>query len=456
MEWNSLLSGCEVFTHYSERRTMSNHLKSAEIARGHATIPILYVCDFPPSNFHGGPILASRLLATYRSDEITILFGSRYRELGIRHGLLDCPHVIYPWNNETGRWGTGRIKTAICWLRIPLLALEIRRQARQARAGAMLTIAHGHFFIATALASWLISIPFILIVHDDWVRALRRSSYVLRHFCGTIFRAVVHRAAHIYAVSPSMQKMLAQDYGVVSELLLPATDPIDGAEDTLHVTSTENRSLRIVYAGALTEATEDSVDLLINLIKSEKLLGYGIKSWELHLYAIVTPQQTIEWDDKRIRLHGWVSQPELRRALTDADILVLPYSFRNDHRFATEQAFPSKTADYLRSGTPILIFAPPYSSIVKYARQFRLAEIVDEPSAEKLAEGIVRIWQSPGYRAQLRVNSLGTLNANHDINKQRAGLRKMMYRLVQDSGFMSKEDGHERKLLDQPYRSSHF
>ena len=43
-----------------------------------------------------------------------------------------------------------------------------------------------------------------------------------------------------------------------------------------------------------------------------------------------------------------------------------------------ETAFPSKIADYLAAGKPILVFGPRYSSLVRYASEQGFAEIVDE------------------------------------------------------------------------------
>jgi hypothetical protein len=51
-------------------------------------------------------------------------------------------------------------------------------------------------------------------------------------------------------------------------------------------------------------------------------------------------------------------QSELPRILSSADILFLPYSFSQIARKAIETAFPSKIADYLAAGRPILVFGP--------------------------------------------------------------------------------------------------
>jgi len=230
-----------------------------------------------------------------------------------------------------------------------------------------------------------------------------------------------------------MGEMLAARYGVASEVQMPAIET--AMDNAVPARKSANECLRIIYAGTLTGATDDSFNMLLDLVKGDKLLSHGIKSWELLLFVLATREEVIAagWQHERIRVKGWVSQKELKESLMTADILFLPFSFRDDERFATAQAFPSKTADYLKSGRPILIFAPPYSSLVRYAQEFGFAEIVDEPNVEKLAQSIARIWNSEEYRQELAINSRATLNANHDINKQRNEFKALLNELAQES-----------------------
>ncbi|MFN2494153.1 MAG: glycosyltransferase [Pyrinomonadaceae bacterium] len=396
---------------------------------------ILYVCDFPPSNLRGGSVLISRLLETYPMNDLVVLTGSHFHSISPVEGRLVCKQFSFPTTNETGRWGFGRFKSLIDWLAIPILALYGVWVGKRNRIKVMITIAHGHFFVAAALTSWVIGVPLVLIVHDDWVSGVLRDSLVLKHFCIPIFRLVARRAAHVYSVTPYMREMLATKYGIQSEVQMPAIEPEIDADAATSCVKKNDECLRIVYAGTLTGATDDSFNLLLELVKGEELFDYGVRAWELLLFVMATPEQVkaAGWEHERIKFHGWVSQVELKEALTTADILFLPFSFREDERYATSHAFPSKTADYLNSGKSILIFAPPYSSLVRYARQYGFAEIVDKQSKESLAQSIARIWKSPEYREQLATKALAALNANHDINKQRAEFKALLNHLAHET-----------------------
>jgi glycosyltransferase involved in cell wall biosynthesis len=390
---------------------------------------VLYICDFPPSNYRGGTVTMSRLLGGYPAERLTVLSSSYENSIAPREGRLSCQHLIFPTTNQTGRWGVGRLKALLDWFLIPVLVAVALGAVIRHRSTAMITIAHGYFFVAASAASLLSNVPLILVVHDDWVTATRSTSYILRWFARPLFRLSSRQAAHVYAVSPGMQSMLKEKFGIESELQLPVAGPRAPHEsDPVKEETSRTGPLRIVYAGTLSLAVDDAFDLLIELVRSDKLRELGLDDWELHLYVLATPQQAVEkgWNNQRIVVHGWVGQDEVASALARADVLFLPFSFREDQRFATEQAFPAKTSDYLSSGKPIVVFAPAYSSVARYAREYDCAEVIDEPDLDLLARAIVRVASSAEYRLRLSTNARRAFTSNHDLIQQQSRFRALV------------------------------
>jgi glycosyltransferase involved in cell wall biosynthesis len=136
------------------------------------------------------------------------------------------------------------------------------------------------------------------------------------------------------------------------------------------------------------------------------------------------------WNHEDIVYRSWVPQAELASALSSADILFLPYSFLEGSRDAVETAFPSKTADYLAAGKPILVFGPKYSSLVRYASEQGFAEVVDEFSSAALAKSIQKIAFSPLYREHLAARALEVFSANHDIRYQQQKFYLMLGKII--------------------------
>ena len=217
-----------------------------------------------------------------------------------------------------------------------------------------------------------------------------------------------------------MQRLVLDESGMQSEIQWPSTTvPLKQPDG--HAQVDTGAGPVIMFAGTVGYTVKDCLDLLVDLIVSGKLKEYRLPKASLHLCAPLTDaeMQTFGWNSPSIITRGWVPQSELRNILSSADILFLPYSFLQIARKAVEIAFPSKIADYLAAGRPILVFGPKYSSLVRYAREQSFAEIVDEFSPTALARTIQQIVFSPDDRQRLSARAREVLSANHDIECQR-------------------------------------
>jgi glycosyltransferase involved in cell wall biosynthesis len=298
----------------------------------------------------------------------------------------------------------------------------------------IVSVVHDRFFIAAAIASLLTSVPLVLVVHDDWIHTQQRRMPSLQPAFRTLFRFALRRAAHIYSVSVGMQEFVRTVCGRESELQLPAIAP-HPAEESSDATSTSRaeQPIRILYAGAIVENAES----LVRLIKTGSLERYGVPTCSLDLYVPLTGERFSEmgWAHDFIHLRGWVSNSELHRALCRADVLFLPASFAKEEIAVVIAGFPTKTADYMASGRPILVFGPEYSSLVRYAREYGFAQVVTESSDDALAKGIRDIVNSPTHGRELVSMALSVLSMNHDIFKQRQKFQQLVARLALNQGW---------------------
>ena len=140
------------------------------------------------------------------------------------------------------------------------------------------------------------------------------------------------------------------------------------------------------------------------------------------------------WDHPDILSLEWVAQTDVPKVLYGADILFLPYSFREGSRHLVETAFPSKTADYLAAGKPILVVGPPYSTLVQYASEEGFAEVVTEPNVDMLAHAIQRIVLFPEHARMLAARAHDVFYRNHDIERQRRDFRALLQMAVSGNG----------------------
>lgn len=384
-------------------------------------VPLLYVCDWPPSNLGGGPILMSRLLHRYPPDMITVLTSTRFARVSPKEGRLKCDEITVPLSEGYGRFGLGRLRTLLNRLRIPAIAITVRRIVRQRQIAVILTVLHGQLCFAAAIAGWMTDVPYVVVVHDDYLTDMN-------FFGRWLTRALMRGAAHIYCVSSGMKETIRRNFGVDAELQLPATERHADKPARLR-----GHEIVIVFAGSITGAVEDNLKLLAALITSGRFREIGIDA-QLHLYTVLKRDQQREWgwNHPSIVIHGWVAQAELTAVLCKADILFLPFSFAPAESHTVKTAFPSKTADYLASGTPILVFGPKYSTLVAYARREGFGEIVTEPDGDLLGQAIQRIVRDPAHREALRQRALAVFAKYHDISQQRADFVRLLNTIVCD------------------------
>jgi hypothetical protein len=391
---------------------------------------ILYICDFVPGNTGGGALLMERLLSAYPARVVTILCGSdSFRRTAGEHGTkLKNECLVLPIFSRRGRWGIGRLRSALDWLAIPFVAVTATRAIRKKRVAVMLSIAHGRFFIAASLAARIQRIPLLLWVHDDWVALTRSNSFLLKYIARSVFGFAVRSASHVYAVSEPMARWLRSEFNVEATIQLPAGElPRDVLAPTSDGRPSVPGVVRIAFAGTCV-AADETLKMLARVTRTNGGLPDG-RRLELHLY-MPRPADDPVWQHERIIFHSWMSQTALKAELRAATILFLPYNFSEADGFVPARSFPTKASDYMCSGTPMLVMAPEFSAIVRYARDNGFAEIVSEPREDLLVDAIWRLASDTHCQAALATRALEVFLANHEIGTQRQQVSLMIERLA--------------------------
>lgn len=384
---------------------------------------LLYVCDFPPSNDSGGPILMKRLLQEYAPDHVIVFTNSEAFRVCQPADRLGCPHVVFPKFGVSNRLWLGRLKhllnwAVLAWVTVTAIVTILRRHV-----SVLVTVFHDRYFMAAAAAGWLTRKPYVVVVHDDLVSREESATWFSRRIVKPLSGMVLRHAAHVYAVSPGMRRLLEVEFGAESEVQWPATERHQPRAQSVAAAS---KDAVILFAGGISYAVEDSLRLLLEIITSGRLKRDGI-SVKLLLHSRLSDDQRGTFENHPdVVVRNWVVQSEMPGVLAGADILFLPFSFLETSRHTVETAFPSKTADYLAAGKPVLVFGPPYSTVVHYALEEGFAEVVTECSVDALTRAIERVLLAPSYGAALRAKALEVFFRNHDIDRQRAQFRLLL------------------------------
>ena len=85
-------------------------------------------------------------------------------------------------------------------------------------------------------------------------------------------------------------------------------------------------------------------------------------------------------------------------------------------RHIVETSIPSKIAEYLASGVPILAHAPSYSTVARYCRKYGCGLVVVEPNEDALREALMRLINDAALRHTLSAKGLESARKNHGAN----------------------------------------
>ena len=401
----------------------------AEPAEGEeSALRFLYISDFPPSEENGGRILLKRLLQAHPPENVCVFTLSAALRTSTVEERLPCRHVGFPILYRSRNWPLTRIKHALSWLMVGGISLAAAFEIWRRKPNVILTILHGRLYFAAAAAGALTATPYIVFVHDDRVSQIPGASCFWRRVGKPLTGLVLRHAAHVYSVSPGMQRFLRAEFHVASEVQWPATQ--GGGPSWPHLP--QAGVLRILFAGGIHYANQDSLGLLVDVLRSGLLRASGLPALQLDICTRISecPPSVLSWAGPDIAIRDWLRPEQLRNALREADVLFLSYAFLDRWRHAVETAFPSKIADYLAAGKPILVLAPTYSTLARYAAEEHFAELVTDFNPEALAAALRNLALSQPYRKILARRSLEVFRRNHDMSRQRRQFYDLVLKLA--------------------------
>lgn len=133
------------------------------------------------------------------------------------------------------------------------------------------------------------------------------------------------------------------------------------------------------------------------------------------VYCPAPPQDIVGLarNKKNVQLLA-ANQSEIPSILTQANLLFLPLSWNSKAPQIIETASPGKFTEYMSSGRPMLIHAPEYAYVSRYARQHRLGLVVDTNNFSVLAASIRDFSNNPELGQKFASNALATFKAEYD------------------------------------------
>jgi len=329
--------------------------------------------------------------------------------------------IAIPQVHFNRRW-IGTAVSLLNRLLIPWIIWRGVSLVRKEKIQALFTVPWDHFSIAAYFIHRVTRRPLYMYVMDD---PLGNRSFGPFHapLYKLLMPRIVRSSRRTWGVSDGMCEYLAQTYGVECSPLLPLVNVAEfRRRDTADNAS--DREFQLVYTGSIYSAQLDALRRLIKILSDNET---GPMQMRLTIYTSL--QEPVL---KRMGLMGRntrrdeVKTEDMPRVLAEADCAFLPLSFDPGMRHVVETSFPSKIAEYLAAGVPILVHAPSYSSVSRYCRKHNCGLVVDEPDETQLREALIRLRTDAALREDLSAKAVEVARKNHDANQIAAAFLQQM------------------------------
>ncbi len=380
---------------------------------------MLIVWNWLPCNHWGAGILMRRLFADYPPDRLWALTASPSKQIAAAFDPVPPPErqVGVPRIEIARRW-INKVGLILNYLLLPWTVWRGLRLVRKEKIEAIFNVPLEQFSIAAYFIHKITGIPIYMYVMDDPSGAPRADgSQPLLY--RTLMPRLARTCKRVWGVSDGMCEYFEKTYQVKCLPLLPLLD-LDGFQkQRARRTDASNGSFHIVFTGSIYSAQVDALRRLVHVVdKESRENGHGKNAMQLTLYTSL-PAQAME----RMGVTGTnvrrdeVKHEEIPKVLSEADVAFLPFSFDPGMRHVVETSFPSKIAEYLAAGLPILAHAPAYSTVALYCREHECGLVVDEPNEALLRDALVRLSNDAALRERLSAKALETAKQNHDATR---------------------------------------
>jgi len=271
--------------------------------------------------------------------------------------------------------------------------------------------------------------PLVIHIMDDWPSKITQpglfSSYWKRRI-DKEFRNLLDKSSALMSICEAMSEEYKERYG---KDFIPFHNPIE-INNWLPFARTQwkvEEKFTILYAGRIGRGMKNSIvemGIVANdLYQSGVNVVFEIQSPDNDKLAnLLEPNECI-------RFVNPIEYSELPKKFSSVDLLFLPEDFDTDSVEFLKFSIQTKVAEYMISGTPILVFADKKTALAKYALQDNWALVVTENKRSALTEALNKLINNQELRRQLSTKAKETAIKNEDAEVVRTNFRKVLSQL---------------------------
>ena len=246
--------------------------------------------------------------------------------------------------------------------------------------------------------------PMVFHMMDDWPATISEKGPFKNYWGKKIdseFRILLNNASVLLSISDYMAQEYKNRYG---KDFITFHNPIEIEfwKSYQRKTYKLNEAPVLLYAGRIGPGIQSSLETIA--------LAVDMANTELDkpVQFILQTELKPEWVEKYkcVKHKSLVAYKELPKVFAEADLLILPYDFSDDSVKFIKYSMPTKAPEYMMSGTPIIVYAPEVTAIVKDAEKNKWAKLVTENNAAALAGAVKHLCINENEREQIALNAI--------------------------------------------------
>ncbi|MBT3928279.1 MAG: glycosyltransferase, partial [Rhodospirillaceae bacterium] len=278
--------------------------------------------------------------------------------------------------------------------------------------------------LSRQITSYL-QIPVAIQVYDNWMITHYRKGLWAgrkRRRLDLELRALFDSAALRFGISEVMCEAYGATYG---QPFLPLSVPVE--VDRWHRPLRERvqnpGNLTVVYAGSIHQhAAYAGLADMSRAVERLNRDGMAVK------FSIIgsVPASESQIGELGGEFTEFVCLPErtdLIERVGSADLLFLPVAFDAESRQFIKYSLPAKSAAYMASGTPMLVYAPADLPISIEAARHGFAHVVSEPDIEQLAAAARHLLSDAAERIAISDAAVERAKEHYDMKSESIRVR---------------------------------
>jgi hypothetical protein len=288
---------------------------------------------------------------------------------------IEVEHPIHKYRFHARVWPFKRghrLRTRLARLGLPMLVAQICRRIRTFRPDCILAVyAQPHWIMATSIASRFTGIPLLYYVHDTFLEQTNRRKN--SRFARWLDRQALS-SARVLVLHPYLADYYRKRYGIECTVLrqvirhpaMPARLPDLAA-----------KALVIGFSGAIYDNNSRQMAELAQVVERNPRL-------RLKIWSDASPEALARKgiDGDRVEVGYEADYERLLSRLASCDLLYLPLAFFDTPAVTVQSlqyAFPTKSLDYLVSGTPVLVHCPHNFELSQFFAGHNCGHVLNEP-----------------------------------------------------------------------------